>query len=104
MESDDDMPELEEILLLPFHALFLFENYEAEEDFWEPVKVCLSTKQIQMFGTQMEEYECPICTETVKKTRLVPCCKQNMCQKCTVKWFKSSVKCPFCVRDARDYY
>jgi hypothetical protein len=92
MSSDDDMPELEEI----FIGIFI------EADFWEPVKIGLSEKQIKTFITMHHQTECYICTKNVKITRQVPCCKQIMCQTCTKKWFGSSVKCPFCVQDIRE--
>ena len=74
-----------------------------EDDFWEPVRVGLKTSQVQKFSNVESFNECPICTVTRERSKRLPCCKKTMCFECTRKWFASSVKCPFCMRDLRDY-
>jgi hypothetical protein len=73
-----------------------------DDDFWEPVRVGLAFSQIKEFETVNERVECPICMDTKEKSRKLRCCGKTMCFTCTRKWFKSSVKCPFCVRDLRE--
>ena len=82
---------------------FLISSYILiDDDFWEPVRVGLTFSQIKNFETVHERIECPICMDTKEKSRKLPCCAKTTCFTCTRKWFKSSVKCPFCVRDLRE--
>ena len=71
------------------------------DDFWDPVIVCLSTEQISKFEKLPLSDECAICNEDYHSFLKLNCCKKEMCEKCTSKWFSSSVKCPFCVQDLR---
>ena len=75
--------------------------YLDDEDFWEPVKVGLPTEIMDTLKTVEDFNECPICTEVSETSKRLPCCKHVMCTGCTNRWFRDSVKCPFCIRDLR---
>ena len=71
------------------------------DDFWEPVIVSLSPNEISEFESVIHTDECAICNEDFESFLKLNCCKKEMCENCTMKWFSSSVKCPFCVQDLR---
>jgi hypothetical protein len=91
---------MEELILnTVFIALFTGWS-DDEDDFWDPVKVGLSS--VEQYTLDSDECECPICMDTKQHSKKLLCCKNNMCVQCVETWFKESVKCPFCFRDLRD--
>lgn len=82
----------------------LFENNYMfiPDDFWEPVKVTLSNKIIDSMKKINEKDECIICSEDKNVFKEIPCCKNKMCNECTIKWFNESVCCPYCKKDIRE--
>jgi len=73
------------------------------DDFWEPVTISLTLQEISEFEKVSHSDECAICNEDLESFLKLSCCNQEMCENCTKKWFSSSVKCPFCVQDLRNY-
>ncbi len=79
-------------------------------DFFIHISVYADTEESVRVGLPINKFsnvesfkECPICMTTRERSKRLPCCKKTMCFECTRKWFASSVKCPFCMRDLRDY-
>ena len=80
----------------------LYENYYIPEDFWEPVKVTLSNNVINSMKELHQTNECTICSDTKDLFKEMPCCKNKICDECTIKWFNESVCCPYCKKDIRE--
>jgi hypothetical protein len=75
--------------------------YIISESFWEPVTV--SYKGVNTLCDIIGENNCYICTENHLNFKKLRCCKQKMCNDCCYKWFESSVKCPYCYQDIREF-
>ena len=123
IEDYSDLPDLLNILpslpgLPEYNTLILERNYfeinvydllisdvvgVIPDDFWEPIVVKLSTVKIKKLKTINCESECIICAENREKFKEMNCCKQSMCCGCVNIWFNTSVKCPFCIQDLRDF-
>jgi hypothetical protein len=73
------------------------------DNFWEPVKVCLKPHQITELTEVVIQENCIICADDTEFFREVKCCKNKLCHGCAERWFSESVKCPYCVRDLRDF-
>jgi hypothetical protein len=81
---------------------FLISN-AIPDDFWEPVRVTLSRSEISSLKNINISEDCVICSETKSNFKQLNCCKQKMCDTCTIKWFNESVNCPYCKEDLRTY-
>jgi len=92
------MNNIEDFLL---NFLILSQIYN--DDFWEPVKVSLSTEQISKLKIHNFSDECSICCECQSNFNIPDCCKNKICTLCVKKWFDKSVYCPYCKQDLRDY-
>jgi hypothetical protein len=69
--------------------------------FWEPITVCYEkTKDLE---DVIGEESCIICMETHINFKKLHCCKQKLCNGCSYKWFETSVKCPYCYQDIREF-
>jgi len=84
-----------DFLVSPFIAV--------QDDFWEPVKVCLKPHEIIELTEVLIQDNCVICADDTEFFREVKCCKNKLCNGCAERWFSESVKCPYCVRDLRDF-
>jgi len=100
-----------ERMLLDHLVVDIEYSYSPEilDDFWEPVKVGLKQEHLDEFdmvkiqpGT--ESFNCFICSNDNDTYKLIPCCNKEMCTLCVNRWFKESVKCPFCKQDIRELY
>ena len=74
-----------------------------DESFWEPVKIGYGYTNIQNLEDIIVEEPCIICTESHINFKQVHCCHQKLCNGCCYTWFDSSVKCPYCHQDIRDF-
>ncbi len=81
---------------------FFSDAFSSENDFWDPVRIGLTTAQIGTFTTRDKSCDCPICMDKKSHSNKLLCCRNLMCRDCTNKWFEDSVKCPFCMCDMRD--
>jgi hypothetical protein len=91
--------------LLRYLETYGHDNVFIPDDFWQPVRICLSKSQIENIPdiiTHGEE-ECVICSNKREKFKQINCCKNNICSDCVTKWFNESVKCPYCKQDLRTY-
>ena len=85
-----------------------FENYlydfliDRFESFWEPVIVPFT--ETHKIKSIYSKEECTICGQHCTFFKKVKCCGQQLCCECCSKWFDVSVKCPYCMRDLRDFY
>ena len=81
---------------------FLVNPFEGvPESFWEPVKVCFDG--VKDLENIVGEDTCFICSESHLSFKKVNCCNQKICNGCCYKWFETSVKCPFCYQDIREF-
>ena len=121
MNFDDysDMPDLVDLPgLIEYNTLILERSYfeinvydflisdvigVIPDDFWDPIPVKLSILKIKKLKTLNCNNECLICTENKKIFKEMECCKQSICGECVNIWFNTSVKCPFCIQDLRDF-
>jgi len=71
------------------------------ESFWEPVKV--SFDGVKDLDDIIGKDNCFICSELHLSFKKVNCCNQKICNECSYKWFETSVKCPFCFQDIREF-
>ena len=71
------------------------------ENFWEPVKVGFGG--VKELKDVIGEETCCICMESHLNFKEINCCHQKMCNDCSYKWFDSSVKCPYCYQDLREF-
>jgi hypothetical protein len=70
------------------------------ESFWEPVRISFDINHL----TDNYIYnECSICVSNTNHFKIMKCCNQLMCAKCSENWFKLSVMCPYCNRDLREF-
>jgi len=76
-------------------------SFVEDESFWEPVKV--GYKNVKDLPDDVTEDTCVICTEQHLNFKSLICCNQKMCNGCCYQWFESSVKCPYCFQDIRDF-
>ena len=72
------------------------------ESFWEPVKV--GYKNVKELPDDVTQDTCVICTEQHLNFKSLICCNQKMCNGCCYQWFESSVKCPYCFQDIREFH
>ena len=73
-----------------------------QDEFWEPVKVTLDLKNIPT--SNLDNWECPICTGEKRHAYRLPCCRKPICIECGVSWFeKENTSCPFCRKDLREF-
>ena len=77
-------------------------EYLIPPDFWDPVKVSLSNKEIQSIQSLPVTDDCSICFESQDNFKFLYCCRNKLCDSCTVSWFNESVFCPYCKADLRD--
>lgn len=73
-----------------------------QSSFWEPVKMGLVLTD-DCFKINEHIDDCNICSEQKYAFYQVPCCNQDICISCVNKWFKTSVKCPYCAQDLRNF-
>ena len=71
------------------------------EDFWEPVT--LKFEKVHELEDIIGENECAICLENHLNFKKTICCGQKMCNGCCFTWFETSVKCPYCYQDIREF-
>lgn len=76
-------------------------SFVEDESFWEPVKV--GYKNVKDLPDDITQDTCVICTEQHLNFKSLICCNQKMCNGCCYQWFESSVKCPYCFQDIRDF-
>jgi hypothetical protein len=80
---------------------YLVNPFIIPESFWEPVDV--SFEKVSELEDIIKEDTCYICSETHLNFKKVNCCNQEICNGCCYKWFKTSVKCPYCYQDLREF-
>jgi hypothetical protein len=71
------------------------------DDFWEPVT--LKFENVHLLEDIIGENECAICLENHLNFKKTICCGQKMCNGCCFTWFETSVKCPYCYQDIREF-
>jgi len=71
------------------------------EDFWEPVTVKFD--KVHELEDIIGENECTICLENHLNFKKTSCCGQKICNGCCFKWFETSVRCPYCSQDIREF-
>jgi hypothetical protein len=94
---NDYETELYDFLLSP-GILFIPEE---PEDFWEPVTI--KFEKVHELEDIIGENECSICLENHLNFKKTSCCRQKMCNGCCFTWFETSVKCPYCYQDIREF-
>ena len=72
-----------------------------DDSFWEPVKVYY--KDVKELEDIIGEDVCYICTDKHLNFKNLHCCNQKLCNDCCYTWFGSSVKCPYCYQDLREF-
>jgi len=77
-------------------------EYLIPPDFWDPVKVSLSSKQIESISSFSYTDECAICFDSKDNFKFLSCCRNRICDSCTLNWFNESVHCPYCKADLRE--
>ncbi len=85
------------------NTIYIIEEEEIPESFWDPVVVSLSIEQMDKLETiDCVTCECIICAEIQNTFKCLKCCKKSFCLECAENWFKVSVFCPFCKQDQRN--
>uniref|UniRef100_A0A6C0AYK6 RING-type domain-containing protein n=1 Tax=viral metagenome TaxID=1070528 RepID=A0A6C0AYK6_9ZZZZ len=93
LERDAFELEMYDYLVNPFLGI--------PDSFWEPINV--SFENVNELEDIIKEDTCYICSETHLNFKKVNCCNQEICNGCCYKWFKTSVKCPYCYQDLREF-
>jgi hypothetical protein len=79
----------------------------APPSFWDPIQdpVIVQLPESYEFEKVIvcEPLECFVCFNNFTEFNKLKCCNKKMCEGCTTKWFASSVKCPFCNQDLRNF-
>ena len=70
-------------------------------NFWDPIPICLTDKEIMKIKNIHFYDECFICTDFKHDFKKLSCCKKSICLGCSWIWFKKNVYCPFCKADQR---
>ena len=98
---DDSLILFENLIYRYFENDGMFLQPSVPESFWEPVIV--SYNGVNKLEDIIGEDSCCICTENHINFKKLGCCNQKMCNGCCYKWFETSVKCPYCFQDIREF-
>lgn len=78
--------------------------------FWDPVQDTINIEVAKLPKNYefekvivCESLECFVCFNNFTEFNKLRCCNKKMCEGCTTRWFASSVKCPFCNQDLRNF-
>ncbi len=97
-ERNEFENELYDFLLNPS---VLFVPVNLPDDFWDPVT--LKFERVHELEDVIGENECAICLENHINFKKMNCCAQKICNNCCFTWFETSIKCPYCYQDVREF-